>query len=176
MNKQYFKTTEVVTVDNYPYGRLKCEATFGLEFDAKKGFRTTFQTVNPKDQRINKPKKSTYSPIILMYKNTENGHIEYEWLKLWNKTDVNKCAKVIAENFHLFTSEQIEYIYGYFLTHLNVDLIWVVKLRGAKKEDVFPKYYETPVKKLVSGLKTKENVFAEVFFDGEALEAEYPLK
>jgi len=36
-----FKQT--YSTDNYPYGRLKATATFGVEFRANKGCRTSFQ-------------------------------------------------------------------------------------------------------------------------------------
>lgn len=55
-----FKTDEKITVENYPYGRLQCKATFSLEFKEAKGYRTVRQTINPKTGRINNPKKSTY--------------------------------------------------------------------------------------------------------------------
>ena len=48
------------TVDNWPYGRFKTTATFTIE--AVKGKeRAARVTVNPKNGRVNKPKKTTYS-------------------------------------------------------------------------------------------------------------------
>jgi hypothetical protein len=64
--KKFFPTTHKAEVNSYPYGRLKATAFFGLEFKRGKGFRTTFQTINPKNGKLNAVKNSTYSPIFVM--------------------------------------------------------------------------------------------------------------
>jgi len=50
-------------VENYPYGFvLKTKKRYSIEQN-KKGCRVIEQTLNPKTNQWNKPKKSTYSPI-----------------------------------------------------------------------------------------------------------------
>jgi hypothetical protein len=56
----YYHTTKKAIVDSYPYGRLRATAFFSLEFKKGKGFRSVFQTINPKNNRLNAPKYSTY--------------------------------------------------------------------------------------------------------------------
>lgn len=49
-------------VDSYPYGfTTRTQAKYWIEFKPGKGFRSMFQTLNPKTHRWNKPKASTYS-------------------------------------------------------------------------------------------------------------------
>ena len=52
-------------VKDYPYGfRLRCEIHYYVE-TTKNGQRLVSQTINPKTGRLNKPKASTYSQIVL---------------------------------------------------------------------------------------------------------------
>jgi hypothetical protein len=63
-------------VTDYPYGfRLRCKIRYWLEHDAAKGTRMCSQTTDPRTGNVhwNKPKKSTYSPVGVMYLD-EQGH------------------------------------------------------------------------------------------------------
>jgi hypothetical protein len=61
--------------DNYPYGfNQRTKIRYWIETDKKKGDRFISQTLNPKTNVWNKPKKSTYSEIIILGEN-EEGHI-----------------------------------------------------------------------------------------------------
>ena len=48
------------STDNWPYGSKRTTATFTVE-QTNKGERVSRETVNPKNGRVNKPKKTTYS-------------------------------------------------------------------------------------------------------------------
>jgi len=70
------KTNEVVSVQNYPYGfKLKTTLTDYLEFNPSKGYRHCTSTIDPRNGRQNKPKKGTYSALIVRYYNEDN-HIK----------------------------------------------------------------------------------------------------
>lgn len=68
------ETAFVVT--DYPYGGLTCTMRFWVETKDKKGQRLAMQSINPKTQRVNAPKLSTYSELICLFVNNENGHCE----------------------------------------------------------------------------------------------------
>lgn len=69
------------TVDNYPYGfTLRTLARYWTETKKGTGQRVVFQTKNPRCDKWNKPKPSTYSDIVILYRNTENNHIESDGL------------------------------------------------------------------------------------------------
>lgn len=72
----YLEFNGVYSTDNYPYGRLKCKASFSVEFKTKKGCRSVFQTENPKTGRLNAPKQGTYHPLILPIQEA-NGHFGF---------------------------------------------------------------------------------------------------
>lgn len=167
--KTYFKTTETKSTDNYPYGYKKTTATFGLEFKPKKGFRTVFQTVNPKTGKLNKPKNSTYSPILLMYQN-EEGHFKYEAADFYSVEGINKSCDFMHKNFHLFTSDQIKHAYAYLMQVLKAELITTIQYCGANLEDLKPLI--GPFITIASqGCKEGSNVFDKIQLDKEKIDA-----
>lgn len=79
-NVRFGHTSEetALVVDDYPYGyRLRTQIRYWIETVAKKGDRFVSQTLNPKTGRWNKPKKSTYSEIGVIYIDDENGHVKW---------------------------------------------------------------------------------------------------
>jgi hypothetical protein len=164
-----YKTTETATVNNYPYGNLKTSATFGIEFKQGKGFRTTFQTINPKTGRVNNPKKSTYSPVIFMYE-AENGHIKHRHLDFYGAKGINADCQTMFENFDLFTTEQIKDIYAHVFMKLKVEAKALCVYCGADFEQVKP-ILESSVNAAAEGMRTGENLFNQICIDIEALES-----
>ena len=69
-------------VDDYPYGRLKCEMTFSIEFKKGRGYRSVRQSKNPKTGRINNPKKSVYYNFLYMFRDEETGHVLFRAINL----------------------------------------------------------------------------------------------
>jgi hypothetical protein len=78
-------------VDSYPYGRLRCRIWFWLESDPKKGFRFVSQTENPKNGRMNAPKKSTYSKMAGCMFLDENLHCTWTGI-----TEYSDCGEALA--------------------------------------------------------------------------------
>ena len=62
-----------ITIDNYPYGFKRTHARFWTETKKFKQ-RAMFQTQNPKTLVWNKPKNSTYTDIVVFYKDKITGH------------------------------------------------------------------------------------------------------
>jgi len=163
-----FLTLDKQTVENYPYGRLKCTAFFSIEFNAKKGFRHIFQTINPKTGRLNAEKKGNYHDICVMQ--NDNGFISQKSLSFYETNSINKVAKFMNENFALFTPEQIEYIYLLFLTHIKVSVQSNVIYAGAKVGDITP-YFDAAIEIVKRGLKEKINTFGEINIDFEGIKS-----
>ena len=158
------------TVENYPYGRLRCTAFFSVEFDPKKGFRSVFQTINPKNGRLNAPKKSTYSDLVIMQNNdgfVTNMHFSMNGIK-----EMNKAAKVIAENFDLFTPAQIEYLYLNFISMSKVSMYAYRTYSNITLEQMKP-FFDAAVNAAIEGARSKGiiNVFDKITFDYDGLEA-----
>lgn len=170
--QDFFKTTEKVVVENYPYGfRLRCTKFYSLEFVSGKGFRYVEQTTNPKNaDKLNKEKKGTYDAVKLMFREAETGHIKYYSLDFYGADGINKDCQFMAEHFDLFTPEQIKFIYGYLHMKLKVEVYSYVQWCGAKVENIAPL-----VKSFLSiakqGRETGENVFASIVLDIPAMEA-----
>ena len=165
---QYFATSQKVSVDNYPYGFKQTTAHFSLEFKKGKGFRSVFQTIDPKSGRLNKPKNSTYSPVLVMQQDA-NGHVSYVNHHFNGSEEFNEGCKFMSENFELFTQEQIKEIYAYCFLMLKATTKAMVVYSGSKFEDIKP-LMELAVNKSVEGNKNGQNVFSEMLLDVEALE------
>lgn len=168
LQKKFFKTTEKAEVDSYPYGRLKTTAFFGLEFKAGKGFRTTFQTINPKTGKLNAVKVSTYSPIVVMYEDTATNHIKYKSFDLYGEEGINEASIFLRDNYNLFTPEQIKDICGSIFVRLKAGAKAMVVYCGADFEKIKP-IIQPAINAVIEGIKTGANVFDSVSIDIDAL-------
>ncbi len=64
-------------VENYPYGfRLRTKIRYWIE-TTKRGDRFVSQTLNPKTQRWNAEKKSTYTDVGILMQEKANSHITW---------------------------------------------------------------------------------------------------
>lgn len=62
-------------VADYPYGfRLRTQIRYWIETNKKRGDRLCSQTLNPKTNLWNRPKKSTYSTVEVLFEQ-DNGHV-----------------------------------------------------------------------------------------------------
>lgn len=156
------KTNEKIAVENYPYGyTLKTTLFNEVEFNPKKGYRTVHTTINPKNGKLNKPKKSTYSELIVRFYN-EDGHIKNIHLSFNGKESINKSMKFINENFELFTKEEIQYFYGSVLYMIKVDIQSMIVYCNSKLEDLKP-LYDSVIKNMAKGFKDSSlNLFNEL--------------
>lgn len=85
-----------LVVDDYPYGyTLRTQIRYWIE-TTKRGDRFVSQTLNPKTNQWNKPKKSTYSDLMIMQRKPENGHISYFNLDSWCADDDAYLTAFIA--------------------------------------------------------------------------------
>lgn len=169
---EYKKTSEKLISENYPYGfRLKTTKTDYLEFSKTHGFRHCSFTINPKTGLANKPKKSTYYPIMLLGRDELN-HVASKVFDFYGNEGFDKVIKFFAidTNFDLFTPEQIEYIYMQFLVHIKTDIHAQVVYCGSKPDDIFP-LFEKSIDIVVQGIKDKgtKNYFSLITFDWEKI-------
>jgi len=83
-------TQENAFVNDHPYGRHRTDRKNWVE-TAEKGSKKGQQrymtcTLNPKTQRWNNPKKSTYSDVIVLYLN-EDEHVKAAHLHVYTKRE-----------------------------------------------------------------------------------------
>ena len=94
----YGHTSEATAylVADYPYGfTTRTQIRYWLESKPKKGWRFVSQTLNPKTQRWNKPKASTYMEFGgAMYLDDSNGHVE--WTGVGQYSDDQKILAFIT--------------------------------------------------------------------------------
>jgi hypothetical protein len=83
-----FETAYIV--ENYPYGSLRTQMKYWVETKDKHGQRVVTCSLNPKTNRWNKPHAGTYSQVICLFINEENGHVEHTHLGVWESySDLN---------------------------------------------------------------------------------------
>lgn len=165
LQKDYhvFKSGETTSVDNYPYGRSRTTKYFSLEFDGKKGFRTVEITVDPKNGRLNKPHKSTYSQIRIMYRSHDedsDGHIKYFGYSLDSLESVSKVFEMLSVGklFDCFTKEQLQYIGANAILSARYEASWAARVCPDKVE-----YIKEVMDDCVEGLV---NFYKEPTFEG----------
>ena len=85
-------------VEDYPYGfRLRTSIRYWLETKPRHGQRFISQTLNPKTGRWNKPKASTYSPIAVMFVNSD-GHVKWNGLSGYaDDNEINEYERIHAD-------------------------------------------------------------------------------
>lgn len=167
----YIKTTEKVEVEDYPYGfRLRTTLYDTMEFNPKKGYRHTTQTIDPRNGRLNKPKSSTYAPLKVRYYN-EDGHIKTIGFDfMYSTKELNDVCKFISENFDLFTPEEIKYFYNNAVAGAIVNMKSMVMYCGAKFDDLKP-LHDNFIEVARKGQNDGLNHFAELVLDVDAIEA-----
>lgn len=100
-------------VEDYPYGyRLRTTIRYWLETDRKHGDRFVSQTLNPKTNRWNKPKKSTYCLVGAMMLDDKQ-HVTWTGLSHWAKPEAIAAFLDVARP-HLSDTQlgQVAYIKG----------------------------------------------------------------
>ena len=97
-------------VEDYPYGfKLRTQLKAWLETHPKRGDRFVTVTLNPKTNRWNKPKASTYAPIGVMYLD-EKGHVTWTAISEYSEEkEIKQFIKDIGGESKLNKSQLIRY-------------------------------------------------------------------
>lgn len=169
----YIKTLDRIKVEDYPYSfTLRTTLFDSVEFNPRKGYRHVQQTINPKTGKYNKEKKGTYSPLLVRYRN-EEGHIKCTSYDFNGSKEINRGCRFIAENFDLFTTEEIKYLYARIHFAAFVDMKALV-IYGGSEPDQLKIIYEGLFKAVREGKATGKNHFLGMILDLEAIEATKP--
>ena len=101
-----------VLVDDYPYGYTqRTQIRYWLE-TTKNGDRFCSQTLNPKTGRWNKPKKSTYSDVGMMYR-YENGHVKWTGVHTWSDEEfLSRFVELVGDHLTLAQRNKLARIKG----------------------------------------------------------------
>ncbi len=191
--KTFIPTAEKVTVENYPYGyTLKTTLFDTIDFDPKKGYRHVTQTINPKNGRLNNPKKGTYSNFMLRYKD-DKGHIKTMHISFNTYFEkMNEPAQKVSEIWDILTTEEREYMIREFKMHLHSSFIASVTYSGLDAEigkeelrkianylnsfaNMEERKVKGEIKKVITSYNVEQNIFANLpQIDAEKLKANTP--
>lgn len=138
--KNLLNSATKVQNDNYPYGSLRATAFFSLEFQPKKGFRSVFQTINPKTNRLNNPKKSTYNDFMYLYTEEETGHTKTGVFSTNGTEAIMKLAEFLEVNSEAvgLTTAQISWLGGGIYQSLVLSAAWMSVNKEEGKEYLKP--------------------------------------
>jgi hypothetical protein len=164
----------VIHVDSYPYGSLRCDAYFSLEYSPKKGVRSVFQTINPKTGRINAPKKSTYSEFVFMYLDSKN-HVQNYHIRI-ESSEINLYSNMFAEMYraNVIPDNVMEHLCLSVLMHTKVHAKVMCAYKGCKWEEIKP-YFDAYVPALVDIIKRKQYVeISTIALDLEGINSKAP--
>ena len=88
--RYHFNATSLessVFTEDYPYGGMRARMSFYVEDGGKKGWRAVTQSVNPKNGRLNAPKKSIYSKSHIFIVESKEGFFEFVHAPLYLSQD-----------------------------------------------------------------------------------------
>lgn len=167
---KYIKTTEKVSVDNYPYGyTLKTTAFYSVEHVKGKGFRTVFQTINPKTGKLNAPKKSTYSPVYVL-KEDDDGKIKSHSLDFYGDEGMVKDIKFLADHYDLFTKDEIKSIALHIIMVSKASIYGKVVYTNSDQTKLLA-LFDSLITTMVKIANTGDNLFGEVVYDIPAIKS-----
>lgn len=162
-----YSTSEKLSVDNYPYGYKKTTMFFSVEFSPSKGFRTVRQTINPKNGRLNAPKKSTYGMVFIPQ--MVDGFADFKCVDFYHVEKFVDQCHFLSDNFDLFTIDQKKYIYGRAYQFLRVEAQAICTYCGANPDEVLP-ILEPATKLAVAGFKDpSQNLLGQITLDVDLL-------
>lgn len=123
-------------VDDYPYGRrVRTQIRYWIETVRGKGDRFVSQTLNPKTGRWNNPKRSTYSPVMVMYVDPENGHVKHTAISTWADDEwLERFRSVVGDNLNPLQLEQLAEVIGLKRAFEGVE--FSVRTRPATEEQL----------------------------------------
>lgn len=159
-----------LTSESYPYGSLRCTAFYSVEYNAGKGARTVFQTINPKTGRINAPKKSTYTAVILPMTDARGHFDSCGYLDFNGSESINTGLQFMSDFHDLFTPEQIKDIATRAVMMSKVNAKAMVIYAGSDWEALKP-LIDHSVKILVEIANTGANLWASALLNVDAIEA-----
>lgn len=123
-------------VENYPYGfRLRTTIRYWVE-TTKRGQRFVSQTLNPKTSQWNKPKKSTYSQILLIGLD-EKEHITYTSNSLYSTEETLRFKSRYEKYFSDYQRQEIANIIKMSEVYDKVEItIKVQKFRNIRTGEI----------------------------------------
>ena len=145
------------TADNYPYGGKRTSATFGVEFDKKKGCRNVFTTLNPGTGLWNKPKKSTYTNLVVIVQE-DNGHYDWKHFNVNGNEDILKTFNFIADNFVVLnmTSDMHSHIIVNSIISFKYSLPFI-KFASPESKNKYVAEHLTPILNKMNELQKSPN-------------------
>lgn len=154
--------------ENYPYGYKRTTAFYNIEV-TKNGCRSVFQTIDPKRERLNAPKKSTYSPLLLPIEYIENGHFGSIGCAMNGEKEINKSLVFLNDFKELFEGAMLKQFASELLSYMVVSIKANAIYGGADLEKLKP-FYLPKMDILKQIIKGEHTNFLECLLDLSGIE------
>ena len=127
------QVNEKIKIENYPYGRKTTDCYKWYEYKDGKGYRKCYQTVNPQTNKLNAPKKTTYSSNFISrlildedtntYKYIGRGFYDLE-------KDHDQFFSFMSEYYETFTETELRGITKFILNSYKSQMYCAVVYCG----------------------------------------------
>lgn len=134
-------------VENYPYGfRLRTSIFFWIETTKKRGDRFCSCTIDPRNGRVNKPKKSTYSPFKYMFIDENTGYVEHSGIDAYEREKFGEKIKFVCEVVEQATDEQIENLRAEYYGHTRASFPYILVKYNDERKPLFTDWMKAKLK------------------------------
>lgn len=150
--RQYLKNSEIVEVTDYPYGRLRTSLFDAIEFNPKKGYRTSKTTINPKTGIKNNPKRSTYSDFMIRFIDPETGYIKTAAFNIYGvERDLLTLIETLRNVWDgLIDDNEKSYLFAYILHKLKIEYVMSVSYNAGIDKEKFMEHFKNFNSELMS--------------------------
>jgi hypothetical protein len=137
-------------VESYPYGGYRTHKKYWVEFHPKHGQRVVTRTLDPKRGIWNNPHAGTYSQVICLFINEENGHVEHSHLHHWQTKDEFDLFEAAFNS--VLTEQQRKDIQALRVLNIRQSPLTYFGLNSDEKE-----VYEAGLKKIAEDIPMPED-------------------
>jgi len=133
-------------VENYPYGfRLRCTIFYWVETTKKRGDRFCTCTIDPRNGRLNKPKKSTYAPFMYLYLD-EIGHVQYGAIDAYEREKFNEKLDFIINTVEEATDEQVLNLKREYYGHIKASYPYLLVKYDDERKPMFTEWMKAKLR------------------------------
>lgn len=138
-------------VDDYPYGfKLRTSIYYWIETTKKRGDRFCSCTINPKNGKLNAPKKSTYSPFLYMFIDDKTDYVEQGSIDSYDRDKFADKLKFIIEVVEEATDNQVFNLRQEWYGHMKASYPWIVVKYNDERKPYFTEWMKATLKHIAT--------------------------
>ncbi len=96
-------------VEDYPYGRLRTQMKYWIEYRNGQGFRPVTCSLNPKTGKWNKPHKGTYTEGLAMYIEEGTNHTKFAHFSHYDRENAGEFYSQFESGLSLDGKKSVKF-------------------------------------------------------------------